>query len=53
MRKLLFAIILFSFSININAQMPPGMMGGARGGGQAMNVGHFYGKIVDSKTNKS
>ena len=53
MRKLLFAIILFSFSININAQMPPGMMGGARGGGQAMNVGHFYGKIVDSKTNKA
>ncbi len=54
MRKLLFAFILFSASLTIYAQMPTGMMGGARGaGGQAMNVGHFYGKIVDSKTNKA
>jgi outer membrane receptor protein involved in Fe transport len=53
MRNLLFAFILFSFSLTIQAQMPTGMMGGGRGaGGQAMNVGHFYGKIVDSKTNK-
>jgi len=28
-----------------------GRMGG--GGGQNMNLGHFYGKIVDSKTNKA
>ncbi|MDP1972917.1 MAG: outer membrane beta-barrel family protein, partial [Sediminibacterium sp.] len=26
--------------------------GGAAGAGQNMNIGHFYGKIVDSKTNK-
>ncbi|MEI6086953.1 MAG: outer membrane beta-barrel family protein [Bacteroidota bacterium] len=54
MRKLLFAFILFSASLTLHAQMPTGMMGGARGaGGQAMSVGHFYGKIVDSKTNKA
>jgi outer membrane receptor protein involved in Fe transport len=54
MRKILFALILFSFHLTIQAQMPTGMMGGARGaGGQAMNVGHFYGKIVDSKSNKA
>lgn len=34
----------------------PGGMGGARGGGmgagQNMNIGRFYGKVVDGKTNK-
>jgi len=29
-----------------------GGRGGAAGAGQNMNIGHFYGKIVDSKTNK-
>ena len=55
MRKLLSATLLFCFSVSLNAQMPTGMMGGGgRGaGGQSMNVGHFYGKIVDSKTNKA
>lgn len=54
MKKLLFATFLFCFSASLNAQMPTGMMGGGRGaGGQSMNVGHFYGKIVDSKTNKA
>ena len=35
-----------------NAQMPGG--GGNRGqmGGQNMNLGHFYGKIIDSISNK-
>ena len=34
--------------------MPAGMMGarGGKAGAQNMNIGHFYGKIVDSKTNK-
>ena len=32
------------------AQVPSA--GGARGGSQNMNMGRFYGKIVDSKTNK-
>lgn len=54
MRKLIFATILCCFSAFLFAQMPGGMMGaGARNGGQAMNIGHFYGKIVDSKTNKA
>ena len=30
----------------------PGGGGGNRGGGQAPSIGHFYGKIVDGKTNK-
>ncbi|MBT9483217.1 MAG: TonB-dependent receptor [Sediminibacterium sp.] len=29
-----------------------GGRGGAAGAGQNINIGHFYGKIVDSKTNK-
>ncbi len=39
---------MFSF-----AQMPGGGQGrGGRGGGQGMNVGHFYGKIVDKKSSR-
>ena len=54
MRKLLLGFILFSLSVSLSAQMPTGMMGGGRGAGSlSMNVGHFYGKIVDSKTNKA
>jgi outer membrane receptor protein involved in Fe transport len=45
----LMAFCLFA-ATNANAQMPPGM--GGRPAGQSMNVGHFYGKIVDEKTNK-
>ncbi len=46
----LFALT-FSFA---NSQMPTAMMGNRNGkaGAQNMNIGHFYGKIVDSKTNK-
>ncbi|OYU55318.1 MAG: TonB-dependent receptor [Chitinophagaceae bacterium BSSC1] len=54
MRKLFTLIVaLISFQF-IQAQFPMG--GGAgrgAGGAQSMNVGHFYGKIVDSKTNKA
>ena len=41
---------MFSFSVS-QAQMPGG---GGRGqmGGQNMNLGHFYGKIIDSASNK-
>ena len=47
---LLLAVLSFSIA---GAQMPGGMGGGNRGGNRAqMNVGHFYGKVVDAKTNK-
>lgn len=53
MRKILFLILLaltFSYSFG---QFPAGQSGrsGVRSG-QNINIGHFYGKIVDSKTNK-
>ncbi len=45
--KLVFSLI-FSFSIfQLAAQFP-----GGSGGGAQMNMGRFYGKIVDSKTGK-
>ncbi len=52
MRKLFTLIVLLITYQFVQAQFP---MGGGRGagGGQSMNVGHFYGKIVDSKTNKA
>lgn len=50
MRKL-FTIAIFNLLvITAFAQMPGGMRGG--GNSQSMNIGHFYGKLVDSKTNK-
>lgn len=44
-------LILFTLIISGNAmaQMPGA---NARGGGQNMNMGHFYGKVVDVNTNK-
>jgi outer membrane receptor protein involved in Fe transport len=47
--KTLLSVALFTTSIYATAQMPGGrgQMGGAN-----MNVGSFYGKIVDSTTNK-
>lgn len=50
MRKL-FTIAIFNLLvITAFAQMPGAMRGG--GNSQSMNIGHFYGKLVDSKTNK-
>lgn len=38
---------------SLSAQFPGGGPGGARrGGGQQMNIGRFYGRIVDKTTNK-
>jgi outer membrane receptor protein involved in Fe transport len=34
------------------SQMPAGGAGGRGQGGQQMNIGRFYGKVVDGKTNK-
>jgi len=44
-------LIIFSVSIvPVSAQMPGG--GGRRQGGASATIGHFYGKVVDAKTNK-
>jgi outer membrane receptor protein involved in Fe transport len=53
MKKLLFACICL-LMINIsNAQMPSGNIRGPRNlSGGSMNVGRFYGKIVDKSTDK-
>ncbi len=52
MRKLFtLSLLLNFFFIAAFSQFPAG---GRQGGGNAqnMNIGHFYGKLVDSKTNK-
>ncbi len=41
---LLFSLLIISFNTT-HAQMPGGV---GRGGGQNMNMGHFYGKVVDA-----
>ena len=52
MRNFLFFLVGVGF-FNISlAQFPAGGAGGRQGGGQQMNIGRFYGRIVDSKTNK-
>jgi outer membrane receptor protein involved in Fe transport len=50
--RFLFFTFLVIGTIKVSAQFPAA--GGNRGGqgGQGMNMGHFYGKIVDSATNK-
>lgn len=52
MYRILLIIGLSLTVFNISAQFPGAV---ARGGGanQNMNIGHFYGKVVDGKTNKS
>ncbi|HUR10936.1 MAG TPA: outer membrane beta-barrel protein [Flavitalea sp.] len=50
MRKLIFTLLLCS-PVFMYAQFPAGGAAGARGG-QSMNIGRFYGKVVDEKTNK-
>jgi outer membrane receptor protein involved in Fe transport len=48
MNKLILSFLSFLFISMSFAQMP----GGAGRGGQNMNMGHFYGKIIDASTNK-
>lgn len=50
MSKLLTSLAFLILSSTLFAQFPGARMGG--GAPTSMNVGHFYGKIVDSKTNK-
>jgi outer membrane receptor protein involved in Fe transport len=52
MRKLTLILLSFITYSAIYAQFPPGGGGRGPGGGQAMNIGHFYGKVVDGATNK-
>jgi outer membrane receptor protein involved in Fe transport len=51
MKNVLLALSSFVFAIQLMAQYP-GITAGKSGAGKNMNVGHFYGKVVDSKTNK-
>jgi outer membrane receptor protein involved in Fe transport len=54
MRKLLSVFVLLMSVFFLQAQFPgAGMARGGAGGGQNTNIGHFYGKIVDNKTNKA
>lgn len=50
MNKLIFLTLLFFPFVKSFCQFPGGGNRGA--GGQNMNMGHFYGKIVDANTNK-
>ena len=47
--KLFISIFILLFSVTLYAQYPSAV---GRMAGQNMNVGHFYGKIIDSATNK-
>lgn len=54
MKKIVTFLLLSCFGFASFAQYPGGgqRVGQGRGGGQGMNIGHFYGKIVDKKTSK-
>ncbi|MGL5945475.1 MAG: TonB-dependent receptor, partial [Sediminibacterium sp.] len=53
MGKFLSVLVLSFCFFSLQAQFPgAGMARGGAGGSQNTNIGHFYGKIVDSKTNK-
>src|SRR5580692_6415033 len=51
MRNLLMIVGLIASFTGAYAQFPAGGQG-RQGGGQAPSIGHFYGRIVDGKTNK-
>ena len=46
------ALVLLLTTFNAAAQFPGGSGPGRVAGGQNMNVGHFYGKVIDAATNK-
>lgn len=46
-----FTVTLLLSVLSVHAQFPGGG-GGRPGGGQNMNLGHFYGKVVDSASGK-
>src|SRR4051794_24708499 len=52
MQKLVSVAVACILCVSAIAQYPGGGRPGGRTGGAGLNVGHFYGKIVDSKTNR-
>ena len=54
MRNIFLAATFIFLSFNSFAQYPGGgnKAGSGKGFGGQMNIGHFYGKLVDGKTNK-
>jgi outer membrane receptor protein involved in Fe transport len=52
MKKLLLLVLISSICLVGFSQIPPMGQGRPGGGGQAPSIGHFYGKVVDSKTGK-
>lgn len=52
MRKILSILVLNLFSLVAFSQIPAGGGRPAGAGGQNLNMGHFYGKIVDSGSTK-
>lgn len=51
MRKIPLALFLSLLIVSVSYSQLPGA-GGGRTGGQNMNMGHFYGKIIDALSNK-
>ncbi|WP_336514035.1 outer membrane beta-barrel family protein [Pollutibacter soli] len=49
--RIVFTLFMSVLGLAASAQFPAGG-GGRPGGGQNMNMGRFYGRILDSKTNK-
>lgn len=49
--RILIMICFISLSVTIKAQMPGGA-NRTQMGGQNMNLGHFYGKVIDSASNR-
>jgi len=45
-------LIIIAFSATLLAQYPQGGAAGRKPGGGNMNLGHFYGKVVDANSNK-
>ena len=50
MKQFLLVTFTLLLSTLLMAQMPGGIR--TQGGGQNMNLGHFYGRVIDSTTNK-
>ncbi|WEK34422.1 MAG: outer membrane beta-barrel family protein [Candidatus Pseudobacter hemicellulosilyticus] len=51
MRRSLFSLVCILLTTTLLAQMPAGA-GGRRPGGAPPSIGRFYGRIIDTKTNK-